>query len=95
MFYSINWGFGVLGFWGFGVKIEQAGRSLRVFCCSQQQKDAMLCGGCTVAGVEVANCTEPRTAGDRAKAQKTAHRGLSVECRPTTRSPRSNRRAGR
>ena len=39
-------------------KKEQAGRSLRIFCCTPQQKDLMLQGG-AVAGVEV-DVMEPR-----------------------------------
>ena len=44
-------------------KIQQAGKSLRIFCVTQQQKDLMLRGG-IVAGVEV-EVTEPRRMKER------------------------------
>ena len=57
------------------VKIEQAGRSLRIFCSTQQQKEQMLRGG-SMAGVEI-ECTEPRAVRARVQARKRKIRKVS------------------
>ena len=71
---------GIIEKFGEVKKIEQAGRSLRVFCLSSEQKEKMLQGG-TVAGAEV-DVTEPRRREEkpqRKKAIKKVICGVPIE----------------